>query len=129
MSSTRRVRFFIVGDRPVKYIHDPAVPSITTVKYDWKTGRFVPGEEYLAEVTMSTGDVEEVDEAEFIQHVERLRRRDIAPQGALAPLYELINATEDVARSAGRKLTAEERALVASLQRQTYQLFEDTAGQ
>ncbi|GAB4211616.1 MAG: hypothetical protein OHK0022_46360 [Roseiflexaceae bacterium] len=129
MTNTRRVRYFIVGDRPVKYIHDPAVPSITTEKYDWETGVFVPGGEYLAEVTMGTGDVEEVEEDEFIQQVERLRRRDIPAQGALLPLYELINATEDVARAAGRKLTAEERALIASLQRQTHQLFESATAQ
>jgi hypothetical protein len=115
--------YFIIGDLPVKFVATPD-GGLEVLKMSWTSGRFESGMEFYARAGSSSPDVEQVSEDEFIQQVEGLRGRRVRVEGSLAALYELINATEDIAEEEGRALSPEEQALLAQLRRQTYELFQ-----
>jgi hypothetical protein len=118
-------QYHIVFTRPVKLL-ETEDGGMNVLKFDWKTGGFIYGMNLLSEIFFGHGDVEQVTEDEFIQYVEKLRARRIKPgEGTVYTLYELINAMEDKAKEEGRKLTDKEKAIIADLRRETYQLFEE----
>ena len=67
-------KYYLVGDRPVQLIYSPGGER-TALKYDWETGRFIDGEDYIAKVYFSTSDVEEISEDRFHREVESLQKR------------------------------------------------------
>jgi hypothetical protein len=87
----------------------------------WKTGVFELGMQFYYRTHSSDGDVDEVSEDEFIQHVESLRAQRLNPEGTLGALYPLIKAMEEKGKST---LTPEERTWLAETKRQTHALFQ-----
>jgi len=68
------IKWYLVGDRPVQLIYSPG-GKLTALKYDWETGRFIDGEDYIATVLFSTSDVEQISEDSFFREVESLQKR------------------------------------------------------
>ncbi|WP_280482531.1 hypothetical protein [Nocardia cyriacigeorgica] len=64
-------------------------------------------------------------EREFIRAVEEARMEHLRGSGAVFALYETISAIFEQRRAERRHMTPEERALVASLFRRTYKMWED----
>lgn len=119
-------QYHIVCTRPVKILRSEN-GRVEMLKFDWDTGGFVDGNNLWADVFLSHGgDVEQVTEEEFIQYIEELRGRRLKGEGTVYTLYEVINAVQDRASAEGRRLTEQERALIAGLRRETYALFEKT---
>jgi len=119
----KQVEYYVVGARPVKFV-PTADGGMTVLKMNWKSGVFEYGMEYLARASSSDPEVDHVSEDEFIQHVESLRSRAVHGEGAIFALYQTMNAIEDAAKAQSRPLTAEARALLAELRRQTYSMFQ-----
>jgi len=69
-------RFYIVGDRPVKYIIDPD-GGAGIYAFDWKTGDFTLAMFYLSRFRGSMDDVESVTEKEFEEYVMKLRMKRV----------------------------------------------------
>lgn len=67
-------KFFIVGRRPVKAVPTPS-GGMDILAFDWGTGGFVRGGEYLTRISFPDGEVDQVDEEEFERRVEELQRR------------------------------------------------------
>jgi hypothetical protein len=65
-------RYFVVGSRPVKFVATQD-GGMAILKYDWQTGEFVYGMEYLSKV-YGRGDIDELSEKEFDEYVEKLRK-------------------------------------------------------
>lgn len=63
-------RYFIVGERPVKFIPTPD-GGMDVVALDWKTGEFVREMRYLTRCTYGDPEVDEVDEATFREKLDR----------------------------------------------------------
>jgi hypothetical protein len=122
------VTYYIVGIRPIKYIYHPETGLITAKKYEWSTGCFVSGEEYISEISFGD-EVEEIHKEEFIQHVEKLRAFNVKADGELAMLYDEIRMIVSKQRAERPwKLTFEERQHIIQLTYRSYQLFESTIG-
>ncbi|MBD2767759.1 hypothetical protein IC235_07625 [Hymenobacter sp. BT664] len=117
--------YYIVVERPIKVVPTED-GGLNVLKYNFETGRFDYGMKYLSRVRFGKDDVEQVSEEEFVQHVEKLRGSSLKGEGTVYVLYELINAIEGVAKEKGASLTMEEKALIVSLRRETYQLFEES---
>jgi hypothetical protein len=115
--------YFIVGMRPVKFIATPS-GGMAVLKMNWDTGVFEYGMEYLSRAMSNDSDVDSMTEDAFIQEVEVMRGRLGNADGPIRALYDVINATEDVAKEERRDLTDEEVELIAALRRKTYELFE-----
>lgn len=67
-------KYYTVGDRPIKLICKPQ-NKYEVQKYDWNSGNFIPGKEYIADIFFSTSDVEQIAEDVFMLEVEKLRRK------------------------------------------------------
>ncbi len=116
-------RFYIVGLRPIRFVPTPE-GGLSVLKMNWTTGAFEPGMEYMDQALTGKSEVTRVSEDEFIQRTEAWRARNLTGTGAVFALYSLMNAIEDEAKQQRRDLTAEERATVEQLRRETYELFE-----
>jgi hypothetical protein len=115
--------YFIVGMRPVKMIATPS-GGMAVLKMNWETGVFEYGMEYLSRALSNDADVDSVKEAGFIDHVECLRQELAHDDGALQAIYDVIVATEALAKEEGRGLTGEEVELLRALRHQTHAAFE-----
>lgn len=118
--------YFIVGLRPVKFVRTET-GDLIVLKLNFQTGEFEPGMEHYSRCLHDMGgDVREVSEADFIQHVERVRGRYIREreEGAVFPLYDLANDMEETADKEQRQLTPWEDAFVTRLRQETHQMFE-----
>ena len=134
------INYYLVGARPVKMIYFPG-GRYTARKYDWQTGCFIGGEEYIAEVYFSTSDVERISEEQFIHEVETLRGEekrmgeleklcggDTVTYQQLIRLYQEARALIAPSLQEKRRLTAEEKEELRKLQRASYALFEAVCG-
>jgi len=70
-------------------------------------------------------EIDSVDEAEFVDQTEQERMHYLRGEGTIFALYETIAGLYAQAKSEGRRVTPEELALIKSLRRRTYQLWED----
>jgi hypothetical protein len=61
-------RYFIVGERPVKFVSTPD-GGMDVLALDWKTGEFVREMRYLSKCSEGGGEVDEVEEAAFLAKV------------------------------------------------------------
>lgn len=118
------IEYHIVGDRPVQLIYTPKRVLQTALKYDWESGRFVPGEDYIVKATMSTSDAEQVSEDEFIHEVVALRARKGTPDARLGELYAASQSIVSAAQAERRRLTEQERAELRRVEREAYTRFE-----
>ncbi|MEL6813969.1 MAG: hypothetical protein AAFP03_04035 [Cyanobacteria bacterium J06598_3] len=116
--------YHIVHGRPVKVVPTQAEGAVV-LKYSYDTGKFEHGMEYLTRVTAGGEDVDHVSKDEFIQHVEELRRKKFADrEGGVYDLYAVLNGFEDIACEKGRQLTDDEKVLIESIKRKSFQWFE-----
>ncbi|WP_051772981.1 hypothetical protein [Saccharothrix sp. NRRL B-16314] len=93
------------------------------------TGEFELDNRPITEVLLatSTSDVAVIDRDRFIWRTEQERGR-LRGDGAVFALYETINAIYDQAAREGRKsITREELALIKSIRRRTFKMWEDEA--
>ena len=65
-------RYFIVGNRPVKFVGTKDGGMAVQV-YDWSNGNFVHNLDYLTKAIYSD-ETQEVTEEQFLSHVESLRK-------------------------------------------------------
>lgn len=66
--------YYLVGDRPVKKIWSSS-KIYEVLKYDWSSGNFIEGNEYIADIFFSTSDVEQIAEDVFLREVEDLKAK------------------------------------------------------
>ncbi|MDT7724707.1 MAG: hypothetical protein QOI21_1283 [Actinomycetota bacterium] len=93
---------------------------------DLETGEFKENNRLIDTVLFNrAGEIDAVDEAEFIDATERERARYLRGDGPIFALYDTIKGLYDQAKSEGRRVTKDELALIKSLRRKTYQLWED----
>jgi hypothetical protein len=119
MTQPSTLRYFVVEGTPV-------------VALDGHGSCVVPALEHggfrRERIDFGSGRVVECDRNEFIQALERWRGGHCARfqgvGGAALVLYDVIEATESVARERQQPLAAEERALVWSLRKRTHAAFE-----
>ena len=119
--------YYLFGDRPVMFVAVDGEPARQVLKYDWDTGFFVLGADYVQKILFGKDEVEELGRAEFVAATEALRRRGFAGENPAFALYQLVEAIFQKARSENRPLTEEETALIRSLDAQTYDMFEDVS--
>ena len=119
--------YYLFGDRPVKWVSVEGHPARQVLKYDWDTGFFVLGQDYLQKILFGKDDIDELTEAEFINATETLRRQDFDGDNAVFALYQVVEPILKNAQSDERPLSAEENALIASIYRKTYPLFEEVS--
>ncbi|MBA3534231.1 MAG: hypothetical protein H0T73_20105 [Ardenticatenales bacterium] len=114
--------YYIVGVVPVKFLRTQD-GRMVVLKMD-KRGHWVYGNDMLYSALFGTSDVEEVSEAEFIQHVEKMRGQRLTREGSVYDLYAVIQAMEEVAQEEGRRLTPQEQTILHELRCHTHELFE-----
>lgn len=128
--------YYLVGYMPVQLIYYPGRED-TALKYDWQTGCFIDGADYIDKVYFSHSDVERISEDQFIHEVETLRG-ETEQMGELARLcgddresWQLLSRLYQEARvliaaslQEKRRLTAEEKEQLRYLQHSSYALFE-----
>lgn len=66
--------YYLVGVRPIKLIWPPT-KRYEVLKYDWSSGNFIEGNEYIADIFFSTSDVEQIAEDVFLREVESLKAK------------------------------------------------------
>lgn len=67
--------YCIVGARPVKAIRNQD-GQMEVLAYNWETGDFDYGMEYLDAVVLGGDEVDAVDEQAFEQYVQQLKQRE-----------------------------------------------------
>jgi len=67
-------KYYLVGDRPIKLIW-PSPKMYVVLKYEWDSGNFIEGGEYIADIFFSTSDVEQIAEDVFLREVENLEAK------------------------------------------------------
>lgn len=65
-------RYFIVGNRPVKFVKTED-GGMSVQVFDWSNGNFVRNLNYLLEAIYSD-ETEEVTKEQFLSHVDSLRK-------------------------------------------------------
>ncbi|WP_143532271.1 hypothetical protein [Saccharothrix sp. ALI-22-I] len=93
------------------------------------TGEFQPDNRPIAEILLatSTSEVSSLDREEFIWTTEEIRGQ-LRGDGPVFALYETINAMYEQKEREGRKsFTPEERALIRSIRRRTFKMWEEEA--
>jgi hypothetical protein len=93
---------------------------------DASTGEFERNVSYVGKIMFGTqADIREVTREEFIQWVEKRRGERLQGEGPVFALYDMINALEDQAKADGlHRPGTEERALIATLRKRTFEMFE-----
>jgi hypothetical protein len=93
---------------------------------DLGTGEFKPNSRHIDTVLFNRSpEIDSVDELEFIDATERERAHYLRGDGPIFALYDTIQGLYDQAKAEGRRVSKEELALIKSLRRKTYQLWED----
>ena len=93
---------------------------------NWDTGEFEPNHEPIEKVLFATSDsdISALDREQFVQRTERVRQ-ELTGDGPIFALYDTIHAMHDQRRAEDRRLTDEEIALIASIRRRTFGMWED----
>jgi hypothetical protein len=100
--------------------------GLTGYLLDLETGEFEQTAEPIDDVLFNRKpEIRSVDEARFIDETEQARSYYLRGDGPVFALYDTINGLYDQAKAEGRRLGPEEKALIKSLRRKTYQLWED----
>lgn len=128
-SKTKRQHneYYLFGDRPVKLVSVDDNAGRQILKYDWDSGFFIPGSDYLQKILFAKDEVEAIAEAEFIAATETLRRTHFEGDNPVFALYQLVEAVLENAQSENRALRADEEALIAGINEKTYPLFEEVS--
>jgi len=93
---------------------------------NWKTGRFDEDNEHVMDVLFDHGpDIRSLDHAKFVRRTEEERKHYLRGDGPIFALYQTIDAIWAGVKEENRKITKEERALIESLYRRTFTMWED----
>ncbi len=91
-----------------------------------RDGAWEPANHMIDEILFArAGDSFTLTVEEFVDRTEWWRARYSVADGAIAALYETVEAIRDVARAEERPLTDAETSLVRGIQRRTYRMFEE----
>ncbi|MBB5854071.1 hypothetical protein ACFQ05_12240 [Amycolatopsis umgeniensis] len=92
-----------------------------------RTGEFDEKPEHVREVlrAMASSDISKVSEEKFVQETELARAYSLKGEGAVFALYETIDGLYDQADREDRRLEPQELALIQSLRKRTFKLWED----
>lgn len=90
------------------------------------TGAFDENNDHIFEVQWeNAADVHSLDEDRFVQETEIERKHYLRGDGPIFALYDTIQAITDQVRAENRRFAPEERALIVSLRRRTFQMWEE----
>jgi hypothetical protein len=91
-----------------------------------KTGDFEERNDLIDKVLWATtGEIDPVDEASFIDGTEIARAEYLRGDGPIFALYETIEGLHDQAEAEGRRVAKDELALIRSLRRRTFKMWEE----
>ncbi|WP_229372538.1 hypothetical protein [Umezawaea beigongshangensis] len=93
------------------------------------TGEFEPNNRPIPEIlgATSTSEISSLNEEEFVWTTEEIRG-ELRGDGPVFALYETIDAMYEQKEREGRKaFTPEERALIRSIRRRTFRMWEEEA--
>jgi hypothetical protein len=119
--------YYLFGDRPVKFVAIDGDPARQILKYDWESGFFVPGSDYLQKILFGKDDVEELAEGPFIVATETLRRKNFKGDNTVFTMYALVESILEKVQSKNRSLSDEEEAMIFLIYKKTYDLFEQVS--
>lgn len=119
--------YYLFGDRPVKFVAVDGEPARQILKYDWESGFFIPGSDYLQKILFGKDDVEEPTEGEFIVATETLRRKYFKGDNPVFTMYALVEAILAKVQSENRRPSEEEEATIFLIYKKTYDLFEQVS--
>jgi hypothetical protein len=93
---------------------------------NWKTGRFDEDNEHVIDVLFDHGpDIRSLDHERFVFRTEEERHHYLRGDGPIFALYQTIDAIWAGAEEENRRITKEERALIDSIYRRTFKMWED----
>jgi hypothetical protein len=116
-------KYYISGIRPIRFV-SLANGDLYVLRFNWETGVFEPGLEYLAKCSMGDDEVDEFEtKEEFIQYLEGLRARRIKGEGELFELYQQMSKIEDKAKTEERPLNKEESDFIYQTRFKTFEMF------
>jgi hypothetical protein len=119
--------YYLFGDRPVKFVAIDGDPARQILKFDWESGFFVPGSDYLQKILFGKDDVEELAERAFIVATETLRRKRFRGDNPVFTMYALVESILAKVQSENRLLSDEENAMIFLIYKKTYDLFEQVS--
>ena len=93
---------------------------------NWKTGAFEEKPEHVTDVLFDhSPDIRSLDRERFVRRTEEERHNYLRGDGPIFALYQTIDAIWAAVEEENRKITKEERALIDSLYRRTFKMWED----
>ncbi|WP_103353850.1 hypothetical protein [Amycolatopsis sp. CA-128772] len=93
---------------------------------NWKTGDFEEKPEHVMDVLFDHGpDVRSLDRERFVRRTEEERHNYLRGDGPIFALYQTIDAIWAATEEEHRKISKEERALIDSIYRRTFKMWED----
>jgi hypothetical protein len=93
---------------------------------NWKTGAFEAKPEHVPDVLLGhEAEIRTLDRDRFIRRTEEERHNYLRGDGPIFALYQTIDAIWAATEEEHRKITKEERALIDSLYRRTFKMWED----
>jgi hypothetical protein len=110
---------------PVKML-ETADGGIAAWRLTTTTGAWQPANDLIDEILFAIGgEIFTLDVAGFVEYTEEYRAFYGLGDGAVAALYETVEAIVQVARAENRRLTDTEAAMVRGIRRRTYRMFEE----
>jgi hypothetical protein len=119
--------YYLFGARPVKWVAIEGHPAQQVLKYDWDTGFFILGTDYVHRILFDKHEIEELAEPAFIVATETLRRTTFRGDNAVFALYALVEEILAKAVREGRPVSDEEQAMMFLIYKQTYERFEEVS--
>ncbi|KFU75559.1 hypothetical protein SAMN04489729_4987 [Amycolatopsis lurida] len=101
--------------------------GLTGYLLNLRTGEFEEDPSHVREVlrAMASSDISKVPEQTFVQETEFARARYLKGEGAVFALYDTIDGLYDQARRENRDMRPQEVALIQSLRKRTFKMWED----
>ncbi|RSM82283.1 hypothetical protein DL991_05200 [Amycolatopsis sp. WAC 01375] len=101
--------------------------GLTGYLLNLRSGEFDEKPEHVREVmwAMASSDISKVSEEKFVQETERARERYLKGSGPVFALYETIDGLYQQARRENRRVEPQESALIRSLRKRTFKMWED----
>ena len=93
---------------------------------NWSTGRFEEKPDHVPDVLLGhEAEISALTRERFVIRTEEERKHYLRGDGPIFALYQTIDAIWDVAKEENRRITKEERALIDSLYRRTFKMWDD----
>lgn len=101
--------------------------GLTGYLLNLSSGEFDEKPEHVREVlrAMASSDISKVPEERFVQETERARAYELKGDGPIFALYETIDGLYQQAKSENRRVEPQESALIKSLRKRTFKMWED----